>query len=150
MSDQGTQNAAGRHVSHLSHRLARHGLTAILIVRILPVAPFTIVNIMAGASKVRFRDFILATFLGMLPGLLVMTFFGDRLQSAIQDPRAESFMILVALVVALVLVMAWLRRRFGKLDAGAARPSTPDEEERAQLPDDKSDAPTRYVRGGFL
>jgi len=32
----------------------------------------------------------------------------------------------------------------------AGRPSTPDEEERAQLPDDKSDAPTRYVRGGFL
>jgi hypothetical protein len=86
----------------------------------------------------------------MLPGLLVMTFFGDRLQNAIQDPRAESFMILVALVVALVLVMAWLRRRFGKPDAGAARPSTPDEEERAQLPYDKSDAPTRYVRGGFL
>lgn len=49
-----------------------------------------------------------------------------------------------------LLVMAWLRRRFGKPDAGAARPSTPDEEERAQLPDDKSDAPTQYVRGGFL
>jgi len=80
----------------------------------------------------------------------MMTFFGDRLQSAIQDPRAESFMILVVLVVALVLVMAWLRRHFGKPDAGAAGPSTPDEEERAQLPDDKSDAPTRYVRGGFL
>lgn len=32
----------------------------------------------------------------------------------------------------------------------AARSSTPDEEGRAQLPDDKSDAPTRYVRGGFL
>jgi phospholipase D1/2 len=141
---------AGRHVSRLSHRLARHGLTAILIVRILPVAPFTIVNIMAGASEVRFRDFILGTFLGMLPGLLAMTLFGDRLQSAIQDPKAESFMILVALVVALVLVMTWLRRRFGKPDAGAARPSAPDEEARAQLPYGKSDPPTRRVRGSFL
>jgi phospholipase D1/2 len=140
----------GRHVSLLSHRLARHGLTAILIVRILPVAPFTVINIMAGASEVRFRDFILATFLGMLPGLAVMTFFGDRLQSAIQDPRAESFMILAALVVVLVLVMTWLRRRFGKPDAGAAKPSAPDEEERAQLPYGKSDAPRRRVRGGFL
>jgi flagellar biogenesis protein FliO len=79
-----------------------------------------------------------------------MTFFGDRLQSAIQDPRAESFMILIALVLALVLVMAWLRRRFGKADSVATRSSTPDEEDRAQLPDDKSDAPTRYVRSGFL
>jgi uncharacterized membrane protein YdjX (TVP38/TMEM64 family) len=141
---------AGRHVSQLSQRLARHGLTAILIVRILPVAPFTVVNVMAGASEVRFRDFMLATFLGMLPGLVVMTLFGDQLQDAIQDPRAESFMILVALVVGLVLVMAWLRRRFGKPDAGAATPSAPDEEERARLQCDKSDLPTRGVRGGFL
>jgi phospholipase D1/2 len=141
---------AGRHVSRLSHRLARHGLTAILIVRILPVAPFSIVNIMAGASEVRFRDFILGTFLGMLPGLLAMTLFGDRLQSAIQDPRTESFMILVALVVALVLVMTWLRRRFGKPDAGEAKPTAPDKEARAQLPYGKPDAPRRRVRGGFL
>jgi phospholipase D1/2 len=102
---------AGAQVSRLSHRLARHGLTAILLVRILPVAPFTVINVMAGASEVRFRDFILATFLGMLPGLLVMTFFGDRLESVIRDPKAESIIILVSLVVALVLVMAWLRRR---------------------------------------
>ena len=42
---------AGAQVSRLSRRIARHGLTAILIVRILPVAPFTVVNVMAGASR---------------------------------------------------------------------------------------------------
>ena len=62
--------------------------------------------------EVRVRDFTLGTLLGMLPGLLVMTFFGNRLESAIHDPKAESFMLLAALVVVLVLVMAWLRRRF--------------------------------------
>jgi phosphatidylserine/phosphatidylglycerophosphate/cardiolipin synthase-like enzyme/uncharacterized membrane protein YdjX (TVP38/TMEM64 family) len=141
---------AGRHVNRLSQRLARHGLTAILIVRILPVAPFTIVNIMAGASEVRFRDFILATFLGMLPGLVLMTLFGDRLHSALEDPRAESFIILVVLAAALVLVMAWLRRRLGKPDACAATPSTPDEEERARFRGSTSDTPRRCVRGGVL
>jgi uncharacterized membrane protein YdjX (TVP38/TMEM64 family) len=141
---------AGRHVSRLSQRLARHGLTAILIVRILPVAPFTVVNIMAGASEVRFRDFILATFVGMLPGLVLMTLFGDRLYSAIEDPRAESFIILAVVAAALVLVMAWLRRRFAKPDASAATPSTPDEEERARFQGSTSDTPRRCVRGGFL
>jgi phospholipase D1/2 len=150
MGRETVRRFAGRHVSRLSQRLARHGLTAILIVRILPVAPFTIVNIMAGASEVRFRDFILGTLLGMLPGLVMMTFFGDRLQSALQDPRLESFMILVALAVALVVVMAWLRRRFGKPDACAATPSAPDEEERARPLYHKSDMPTRCVHGGFL
>jgi phospholipase D1/2 len=141
---------AGRHVSRLSQRLARHGLTAILIVRILPVAPFTVVNIMAGASEVRFRDFILATFLGMLPGLVLMTLFGERLHTAIEDPRAESFITLVVLAAALVLVMAWLRRRLRKPDACSATPSTPDEEERARFQGSKSDTSRRCVRGGFL
>jgi phospholipase D1/2 len=141
---------AGAQVSRLSHRIARHGLTAILLVRILPVAPFTVVNVMAGASGVRFRDFILATFLGMFPGLLVMTFFGNRLESAIRDPKAESFMILVALVVALVLVMAWLRRRFVKSDAGAATESAPDEGERARRQCRNSNMQARCIFGGFL
>jgi phospholipase D1/2 len=150
MGRETVRRFAGRQVSRLSHRLARHGLTAVLIVRILPVAPFTIVNIMAGASEVRFRDFILGTLLGMLPGLVVMTLFGDRLQSAIQDPKVQSFMILMALVVVLVLVMAWLRRRFGKPDACAATPSAPDEEERARLQGRNANTPRRRVRGGFL
>jgi phospholipase D1/2 len=123
---------AGAQVSRLSHRLARHGLTAILLVRILPVAPFTVINVMAGASEVRFGDFILGTFLGMLPGLLVMTFFGDRLESVIRDPKAESIMILAALALTLILLMSWLRRRFMKSGAEAAGASTPDEGECAR------------------
>jgi phospholipase D1/2 len=129
---------AGAQVSRLSRRIARHGLTAILIVRVLPVAPFTVVNIMAGASEVRFRDFVLGTFLGMFPGLVVMTFFGNRLESAIRDPKVESFMILVALVVVLGLGMAWLRRRFAKPDSCAATGSPPDEGKRAQVRYDKA------------
>ena len=127
------RRVAGAQVRRLSRRLARHGLTAILLVRILPVAPFTVVNIMAGASEVRFRDFILATFLGMLPGLLVMTFFGDRVESVIRDPKAESIIILASLVVAILLIMAWLHRRFVKPDS-CATVSAPDEGERARLP----------------
>jgi uncharacterized membrane protein YdjX (TVP38/TMEM64 family) len=141
---------AGAQVSRLSRRIARHGLTAILIVRILPVAPFTVVNIMAGASEVRFRDFVLGTFLGMLPGLVVMTFFGNRLESAIRDPKAESFMILVALVVVLVLVMAWLRRRFVKPDSCAATGSPSDEGKGARDRYDKAKRRVRCVFGGFL
>jgi phospholipase D1/2 len=142
---------AGTQVSRLSQRLARHGVTAILIVRILPVAPFTVVNVMAGASEVRFRDFILATFLGMFPGLLVMTFFGNRLESAIRDPKAGSFVILVSLVVALVLVMAWLRRRFVQPDSRAATESAPpDEGERARLRRRNSTKHARCLFGGFL
>jgi len=141
---------AGAQVSRLSHRLARHGLTAILLVRILPVAPFTVINVMAGASEVRFRDFILATFLGMLPGLLVMTFFGDRLESVIRDPKAESIIVLASLVVALVLVMVWLRRRFVNSDTDPASTSAPDEGECARRQCRNSSQKGWGLFGGFL
>jgi uncharacterized membrane protein YdjX (TVP38/TMEM64 family) len=141
---------AGAQVSRLSRRIARHGLSAILIVRILPVAPFTVVNVIAGASEVRFRDFVLGTLLGMLPGLLVMTLFGDRLESAIRDPKAENFIILALLVGALVLVTAWLSRRFVKPDSCAATESPPDEGERARHQRRNSQKNVRCVFGGFL
>jgi hypothetical protein len=94
--------------------------------------------------------FMLGTFLGMLPGLVLMTFFGDRLRDAIQDPRVESFITLVALAVALVLVMAWLRRRIGKPEGRAAGVSSSHGEDCAQLPRGKPDAPKTHVYGGFL
>jgi phospholipase D1/2 len=40
---------AGRRLNRLSRRLAKKGFVAVLVVRMLPVAPFTIVNLVAGA-----------------------------------------------------------------------------------------------------
>jgi phospholipase D1/2 len=141
---------AGAQLSRLSRRLARHGLTAILLVRIVPVAPFTVVNVIAGASHVRLRDFALGTFLGMLPGILVMTIFGDRLESAIRDPSLGSFMMLAALAVLIVLVTVWLRRRVGKPDACAANDAPIPEEQRARRPSRHSNKHPWCVFGGFL
>jgi phosphatidylserine/phosphatidylglycerophosphate/cardiolipin synthase-like enzyme/uncharacterized membrane protein YdjX (TVP38/TMEM64 family) len=144
------ERIAGAYLSRLRHRMMRHGLTTVLIVRILPIAPFMVVNIMAGAAHVRFRDFTLGTFLGMLPGLLVMTLFGERLERAIRDPTMESFIILVALVVVIVLVTAWMRRRFVQPEACAATESSLGEGERARVRSRNSKQHARCVFGGFL
>jgi hypothetical protein len=144
------QRLAGARLSHLSQRIARHGLIAILLVRIVPVAPFTVVNVMAGASHVRACDFALGTFLGMLPGLLLMTLFGDRLHEAMRSPKMESFLSLAALVVVIVLMTVWLRRRFTKSPLGAASDSPPHERDRARLQDSQSKTRARRGFGGFL
>jgi uncharacterized membrane protein YdjX (TVP38/TMEM64 family) len=106
------RSIAGARIDRLSRRIAHHGVMAVLIVRLVPVAPFTVVNMMAGASHIRLRDFVLGTCLGMLPGLLVMTLFGDQLDEVIRDPQAKTFLILIGLMALLVLLTAWVRRRF--------------------------------------
>jgi phosphatidylserine/phosphatidylglycerophosphate/cardiolipin synthase-like enzyme/uncharacterized membrane protein YdjX (TVP38/TMEM64 family) len=141
---------AGTHLSRQSHRITRHGLTAILIVRLLPVAPFSVVNVMAGAWRMRLQDFALGTFLGMLPGIVVMTLFGGQLAEAIRDPNVKSFLILITLVAVIGLVTAWMRRRFMTPDASAATESPPAEGQRARLRCGHSNNKVRCVFGGFL
>jgi phospholipase D1/2 len=105
---------AGTRLNRLSHQLAAKGVLTILAVRIIPVAPFTVVNLMAGASHIRFRDFLLGTVLGLLPGLLGMTLFMDRLLVALREPGPKSI-AMMALVAAVILAGAlgfrrWLER----------------------------------------
>ena len=59
---------AGRRVNAVSRRLSQHGLWAMTLLRLLPIAPFSVVNLVAGASEMRLRDFLLGSLLGMLPG----------------------------------------------------------------------------------
>jgi phospholipase D1/2 len=63
---------AGRHVDRLVRRLSRRGVVAIAIVRLLPVAPFTIVNLVAGALRLRFAVFMVGSLLGLVPGIVLI------------------------------------------------------------------------------
>lgn len=92
---------AGRRINQVSRQLARRGLLTMLIVRIVPVAPFSIINLVAGASHIRFRDFLWGTIFGMTPGILGITLLTDRVSASLRSPDWQSLLslVLVALVV---------------------------------------------------
>lgn len=108
-------NLSQRWVGRISRRLARQGLFAIITLRIIPVAPFSVINLVAGASHIRLRDFALGTLLGMIPGTLALTVFSDQVVSAIQAPDVTQFSILLVLAIAIVIgiwaLSRWLLRR---------------------------------------
>jgi phosphatidylserine/phosphatidylglycerophosphate/cardiolipin synthase-like enzyme/uncharacterized membrane protein YdjX (TVP38/TMEM64 family) len=115
---------AGQRVNDLSKRLARRGLIAVAFVRMLPVAPFSVVNVVAGASHIRWSDFLLGTTIGLLPGIVTMTFFVDRAIAAVQHPGPGTF-VLLFLAVALIFALVWtLRRKLaGRNDDDGTQPS---------------------------
>jgi phospholipase D1/2 len=80
--------------------------------RLLPVAPFTVVNIVAGAFKVPLRDYIWGSLLGLTPGIIVTNLFAHQLQNATRDPRVGTFLVLAVLVGITIIGTAWLKRRF--------------------------------------
>lgn len=101
---------AGSKLNRLSRRLAQRGVLTMAIVRLIPVAPFTVVNLVAGASHIRFRDFVAGTALGMIPGIAAITLFVDRVGATLRDPGPGTFLVLGAVVLLLVLGMYGLRR----------------------------------------
>jgi phospholipase D1/2 len=70
---------ASRRINAVNKRLNQHGLLAMTVLRLLPIAPFTVVNLVAGASEIRTRHYLLGSLFGMAPGVVLITLFGDRL-----------------------------------------------------------------------
>lgn len=117
----------GPRINKLSQRFARRGIMAMTVVRLLPVAPFTVVNVMAGASQLQMRDYLIGTMLGMLPGIVLTAAFSHNLAEAVRHPNPATIAVL-ALVTLLLIGMAfglqrllrWRERRQQKKNAGAA------------------------------
>lgn len=105
---------AGERINRLSQRLARRGVLAVIAVRLVPVAPFAVVNMVAGASHIRLRDLLLGTAIGMTPATLAMAVFVDQITDALRQPTPLTF-ALAALTVVLVVAGGWAMRRWLKL-----------------------------------
>lgn len=115
---QTIRRIAGARLNRLSRRLGQSGVLAVLAVRVIPVAPFTVVNFVAGASHIRLRDFLFGTALGMAPGIAAVSIFSDRLLAALHDPSPTAVATLVVLAVVIAAgaigIRWWFARRRGK------------------------------------
>jgi phosphatidylserine/phosphatidylglycerophosphate/cardiolipin synthase-like enzyme/membrane protein DedA with SNARE-associated domain len=108
------QKLAGGSINRLSRRLAKHGMLAIITVRIIPVAPFTVINLVAGASHIKTRDYLLGTLVGMLPGILGITVFADSLVRTVKEPDPMQIGLFVAVAVGVLSIMLGLKKWLNK------------------------------------
>ena len=111
------QKIAGPKWSSLEEKIEQTGIIAVATLRLLPVAPFTVVNIVSGAFKVPWRDYIIGSILGLVPGILVTNLFARQFESAIRNPGIGTFLLLLALIVVSVLGTIWLKRRLQQAKA---------------------------------
>jgi phospholipase D1/2 len=100
-----------RLLQRLSGRLERGGVLQITTLRLLPIAPFSLVNLGAGALQVRAWPFALGTLLGLLPGNLLVTAFGRQLRALLDGPALLDLAVLLALLLFGACALWALRRR---------------------------------------
>jgi phospholipase D1/2 len=103
----GVHRAFGPTVERVRAALHARGVIAIATIRMLPIAPFAVVNLAAGSIRVRFRDFLIGTALGLAPGIIVLSAFGQQVKSLWEQPTAKGLLALAGIVI------AWLALSFG-------------------------------------
>ncbi|WP_206956744.1 VTT domain-containing protein [Trinickia acidisoli] len=105
---------AGARANRLSERIGARGVVTVIVLRVLPIAPFTIVNLVAGASHIRLRDFVIGSVVGMVPGIVLTVTFAHQLVSAIRHPTLGSVAAMAAIGAVLVGISVALQRSLGR------------------------------------
>ena len=65
------------------------GFKIVLLTRLSPVFPFNALNYLFSITKVRLRDYFLASWIGMLPGTVMYVYFGKAAKSLTDLARGE-------------------------------------------------------------
>lgn len=105
----------GKRLNGLSRYLSGRGIRTMTLVNLLPLAPFTLTNMMAGAFHLRFRDYLIGSTLGIAPGLAGVTLLGSQLGELITaDSRSEIFYALGGLALGAGLLVGLKRWADGR------------------------------------
>ena len=104
------ERMAGKTAKRVNEALARNGIVTVAGVRLLPVAPFLVINLIAGASRIRFTDYLAGTLVGMAPGITIMAALGSSIGNLIKSGDPSDIAVLVGAVVAWVGFAALMHR----------------------------------------
>jgi uncharacterized membrane protein YdjX (TVP38/TMEM64 family) len=91
------------------------GFLSMLIVRLIPGPPFAVWNFAAGVAKMRFRDYALATFIGIIPSHIVFSYCADSLVNGTmtEGDAIKRLAIVCALLLALIMIPLFIKKKLG-------------------------------------
>jgi len=95
-----------RRFPHLLEELEREGAYFVLTLRLLPVIPFSMTNVILAISPVRFVPFLVFSLIGLLPRYLLYVYAGTHL-GEVENP-ADLWSLPLVGALALLAVLPWL------------------------------------------
>jgi uncharacterized membrane protein YdjX (TVP38/TMEM64 family) len=97
-------------VDQLNESMQNKGVWWVAALRNTPIAPFTVVNVAVGTTAIPFIDFLLGNALGVLPTLLAIVFFEEKVIAAVEN-KDFSIALPALFVIALLYGLSRLARR---------------------------------------
>jgi uncharacterized membrane protein YdjX (TVP38/TMEM64 family) len=85
---------AGPFVGRLENGFRRNGLNYLLVLRLIPIFPFWLVNLVAGAVGLRLWVYVFGTFIGIIPVTFIYASLGNGLGTLVEEGRPPDLAIL--------------------------------------------------------
>ena len=107
---------AGKGVQDFMGLVGENGFLASLIVRLVPSAPFIVVNMAAGVTPMRISAFALGTGIGILPKIALTAFAGQTVVRGMTSGGGGLITLVGAAALWIgsgLIARAWLKRRRG-------------------------------------
>ncbi len=99
-----------RRAGRIHDALRNEGFTTLLLMRLIPVVPYNVLNYAAGLAGIGWRDYLVATFVGTIPGIFIFTWLASSIAAGVVSPRQAFVRILIA--GALLATLVLLTRKF--------------------------------------
>jgi uncharacterized membrane protein YdjX (TVP38/TMEM64 family) len=93
-----SMTAANAKFRALDQAITREGWKIVALVRCSLIFPFTYLNYAFGLTGIAFGPYVLATFLGIIPGTIAFVYLGDAAGSAATATRAHTAALLIKIV----------------------------------------------------
>ncbi len=100
----------------IDRAVAAEGRKIVLLLRLSPAIPFSVLNYALGLTRVRFADYLAAA-IGMLPGTLLYVYSGKligdvaALAGGASAPKGPAYWTLIAVGLIATLLVTWLITR---------------------------------------
>jgi uncharacterized membrane protein YdjX (TVP38/TMEM64 family) len=98
---------AGERVNRFVDLIGRNGFFASMIVRLVPSAPFIVVNMAAGVTRMSFWAFAFGTAIGILPKIVLTAFAGNAAAQAMHGGVTGKHIATLVTVAAIWIAAGW-------------------------------------------
>ena len=113
LGNAGLKKIGGPKVDAVDQKLKSSGIVGVAAIRMLPIAPFSLVNLVAGISSIGLFQFLMGTFLGMFPPMIAKGLVGDSITQIFRNPSPETISYLAGGII-LWGLMIWGSQKFAR------------------------------------
>ena len=98
-----------------SQFIENYGIWAIIITRLTPFIPFDAISYVAGFVKLKKRDFIIGTIVGLVPRISFYLLIGSEVVDLVEEDLTLGLIVFVVIIISLFSLMFIIERILAKM-----------------------------------